>query len=258
MKKIVYIFLCLFCACSSPQSIENQTKTTVKTPSMTVANEADEKEIKQQAPTLPPANEDSLYFETLHDTAMIDLSKYDKDFIMDIKYATADNFTKQVLYDCPRGFLRKKVAKDLLNAYKEFKKLGYKIRIFDVYRPHAVQFKMWDLTPDKKYVGNPHKGSMHNRGCAVDLTLVGADGKDLDMGTAFDFFGKEAHITYKKFSKEVLKNRQIFKEVLEKNGFRALQTEWWHFSYNRNVYNILDEPIPCDEKVIVLGLICTN
>lgn len=243
MKKIGYLLFIVFFACDSPQNSENQALVATEIPTIEVANQPEE---KQKA-----ANEDSLYFETLHDTAMLDLSKYDKDFIMDIKYATADNFTKQVLYDCPRGFLRKKVARDLLNAHIAFKKLGYKIRIFDVYRPHAVQFKMWDLTPSKKYVGNPHKGSMHNRGCAVDLTLVGSDGKDLDMGTPFDFFGEASHITYTQLPKEVLKNRQVFKEILVKNGFRALQTEWWHFSYNRNVYNILNVPIPCDEKVKV-------
>ncbi|SFF44832.1 M15 family metallopeptidase [Thermoflexibacter ruber] len=201
------------------------------------------------SPHLSYTKEDSLYYETLHDTAMVELIRYDSDFMLDIKYATKDNFTKQVLYDCPRAFLRKKVAKDLLNAHKEFKKLGYRIKIFDGYRPHSVQFKMWDLTPDKRYVGNPYKGSMHNRGCAVDLTLVDNNGKELDMGTPYDFFGEEAHITYNKLPEQVLSNRRVLKQVLEKNGFRALSTEWWHFSYNRNVYNILNIPIPCQQEV---------
>ncbi|MCU0393183.1 MAG: M15 family metallopeptidase [Thermoflexibacter sp.] len=245
-SKLLYHFLFLvFLACGSKQNTNHLS--TTPSSAITFASQ------KQHEPAISEkkglATQDSLYYESLHDTAMIELVRYDSDFILDIKYATADNFTKQVLYDCPRAFLRKKVAKDLLNAHKEFKKLGYKIKIFDGYRPHSIQFKMWDLTPDKRYVGNPHKGSMHNRGCAVDLTLVDKAGKDLDMGTVYDFFGEEAHITYTNLSAEVLKNRQLLKQVLERNGFRALQTEWWHFSYNRNVYSILNKPIPCKAEI---------
>ena len=236
MKKEI-LWVCLFAFACQPSATEQENKIIQK------AN------IEPVAPTTVVANTDSIFYETLHDTAMVELKKYDKDFILDIKYATKDNFTKQVLYDCGRSFLRKKVAKDLLNAHKEFKKLGYRIKIFDGYRPHSVQFKMWDLTPDKRYVGNPYKGSMHNRGCAVDLTLVDKNGNELEMGTPYDFFGEEAHITYKKLSEKVLANRKILKQTLEKNGYRALETEWWHFSYNRNVYSILDTPIPCEEKV---------
>jgi zinc D-Ala-D-Ala dipeptidase len=239
MKKIFFIsFLFLSCHEVDESKHKNIQKATL------VPTSKNESVIGSQS-----INADSIFYETLYDTAMIELKKYDKDFILDIRYATTDNFTKQVLYDCGRSFLRKKVAKDLLNAHKEFKKLGYKIKIFDGYRPHSVQFKMWDLTPDKRYVGNPHKGSMHNRGCAVDLTLVDSNGKELDMGTPYDFFGEEAHITYQKLSKQVLDNRKLLRQVLEKNGYRALETEWWHFSYNRNVYSILNTPIPCDEKI---------
>lgn len=242
MKKIIAIISIFAFACDVPATVEQKQETIQEANLVTTTSVA-----TSQATEI--VNADSVFYETLHDTAMVELKKYDKDFVLDIKYATTDNFTKQVLYDCGRSFLRKKVAKDLLNAHKEFKKLGYRIKIFDGYRPHSVQFKMWDLTPDKRYVGNPHKGSMHNRGCAVDLTLIDSNGKEVDMGTPYDFFGEEAHITFKKLPVQVLENRKILRSILEKNGYRALETEWWHFSYNRNVYSILNRPIPCDEKV---------
>lgn len=244
MKNTLYFFLCFVFACHQSPNADQQTVVS----EATISTEKPTEEASKPIPTAYK-NEDSLYYETLHDTAMVELIRYDKDFVLDIKYATTDNFTKQLLYDCGRSFLRKKVAKDLLNAHQAFKKLGFRIKIFDGYRPHSVQFKMWDLTPDKRYVGNPYKGSMHNRGCAVDLTLVDKNGKDLTMGTVYDFFGQKAHITYTKLPKDVLENRRILKEILEKNGFRALETEWWHFSYNRNVYSILNTPIPCDVNV---------
>lgn len=180
------------------------------------------------------------------DTSMVELIKLDKDFVLDIRYATANNFTGKVLYDCPRAFLRKEVAKDFLQAHKEFKKLGYVIKIYDAYRPLSVQWRLWNNTPDKNYVADPKKGSMHNRGCAIDMSLVDAKTKkELDMGTEYDFFGIEAHISHEpKLSAQVQQNRKMMREVMAKYGFTMIKTEWWHFSYKRT-YPVSDTPIPC-------------
>ena len=153
------------------------------------------------------------------------------DFVYEIKYATPDNFLKQAVYDCGECYLRKSTAEALVKANEAFKQLGYRIKLFDCYRPLSVQKKMWKILPGTHYVANPAKGSKHNRGAAVDLTLVDAQGKELNMGTPFDFFGKEAHHTYTQHSKEVLENRKLLKETLDKYNFKSIYSEWWHYEY---------------------------
>ena len=153
------------------------------------------------------------------------------DFVYELKYATPDNFLKQAVYDCGECYLRKSTAEALVKANEAFKQLGYRIKLFDCYRPLSVQKKMWKILPGTHYVANPAKGSKHNRGAAVDLTLVDAQGKELNMGTPFDFFGKEAHHTYTQHSKEVLENRKLLKETLNKYNFKSIYSEWWHYEY---------------------------
>ena len=153
------------------------------------------------------------------------------DFVYELKYATPDNFLKQAVYDCGECYLRKSTAEALVKANEAFKQLGYRIKLFDCYRPLSVQKKMWKILPGTHYVANPAKGSKHNRGAAVDLTLVDAQGKELNMGTPFDFFGKEAHQTYTQHSKEVLENRKLLKETLDKYNFKSIYSEWWHYEY---------------------------
>ena len=153
------------------------------------------------------------------------------DFVYELKYATPDNFLKQAVYDCGECYLRKSTAEALVKANKAFIQLGYRIKLFDCYRPLSVQKKMWKILPGTHYVANPAKGSKHNRGAAVDLTLVDAEGKELNMGTPFDFFGKEAHHTYTQHSKEVLENRKLLKETLDKYNFKSIYSEWWHYEY---------------------------
>lgn len=153
------------------------------------------------------------------------------DFVYELKYATPDNFLKQAVYDCGECYLRKSTAEALVKANKDFIQLGYRIKLFDCYRPLSVQKKMWKILPGTHYVANPAKGSKHNRGAAVDLTLVDAQGKELNMGTPFDFFGKEAHHTYTEHTKEVLENRKLLKETLNKYNFKSIYSEWWHYEY---------------------------
>ena len=159
------------------------------------------------------------------------LKDLSSDFVYELKYATPDNFLKQAVYDCGECYLRKSTAEALVKANEAFKQLGYRIKLFDCYRPLSVQKKMWKILPGTHYVANPAKGSKHNRGAAVDLTLVDAEGKELNMGTPFDFFGKEAHHTYTQHSKEVLENRKLLKETLDKFNFKSIYSEWWHYEY---------------------------
>ena len=169
------------------------------------------------------------------------LRSLSNDFVFDMKYATPDNFLKQAVYDCGECYLRKSTAKALVKANEEFKSLGYRIKLFDCYRPLSVQKKMWKILPGTHYVANPAKGSKHNRGAAVDLTLVDAQGKELDMGTPFDFFGKKAHHTCKTLPKKVLENRKLLKDVLNKYNFKSIFSEWWHYEYRPEMQSKVED-----------------
>jgi len=171
------------------------------------------------------------FITTAQQTDFVLLKSLSSDFVFDMKYATPDNFLKQAVYECGECYLRKKTAEALVKANEEFKTLGYRIKLFDCYRPLEVQKKMWKILPGTHYVANPAKGSKHNRGAAVDLTLVDKDGKELDMGTPFDFFGEKAHHTCTTLSKKVLKNRKLLKDILNKYNFKSIYSEWWHYEY---------------------------
>jgi len=170
-------------------------------------------------------------------------------FLLDIKYATKDNFTKKVIYDCEACFLRPEVAQALINAQKEIEeKYGYGIKLLDCYRPRPFQQRLWDIMPDKNYVAPPAQGSMHSRGTAIDLTLVDAHGKELDMGTPFDYFGEEAHQDYKGHSDSVNRHRYILRSTMKKFGLEQIRTEWWHYSYRAKSYPLEDWLWPCNSN----------
>lgn len=171
------------------------------------------------------------FITTAQQTDFVLLKSLSSDFVFDMKYATPDNFLKQAVYECGECYLRKKTAEALVKANEEFKTLGYRIKLFDCYRPLEVQKKMWKILPGTHYVANPAKGSKHNRGAAVDLTLVDKDSKELDMGTPFDFFGEKAHHTCTTLPKKVLDNRKLLKDILNKYNFKSIYSEWWHYEY---------------------------
>jgi D-alanyl-D-alanine dipeptidase len=167
---------------------------------------------------------------TIADSTFVNLSNYSADFVYDMRYATSDNFLKSKVYDCPVCYLRLKTVKALIEANQKFIKKGYRIKIFDCYRPLDIQKKMWAIVSNPEYVANPKKGSIHNRGGAVDITLVDASGKELDMGTTFDFFGIEASHDYENLSNEIKANRKLLKNTMIKSDFRILESEWWHYN----------------------------
>jgi zinc D-Ala-D-Ala dipeptidase len=153
--------------------------------------------------------------------------------VFDLKYATKKNFTKTKLYPKVKtSYLRRDAAVAFRNATLEARTMGYRIKIFDAYRPYSVTQKMWDLINDERYVANPANGSGHNKGTTVDITLVDAEtGVEIDMGTAFDDFTEAASHGYTNLSESVKKNRNILKSLMEKHGFKAFESEWWHYSF---------------------------
>ena len=180
--------------------------------------------------------------------ALVDLEDLSSGFSFEIRYATSDNFIGEILYDCGKCLLRGEVAEAILKANEYFFEKGYRIRIYDCYRPLDVQKKMWEKVPRATYVGNPYgNGSIHNRGAAIDLTLETLEGCHVEMGTDYDHFGRAAHIDNYGFSEEILANRKLLLDGMQKFGFSPIRTEWWHFSFRRNKsYSILNSPLPCD------------
>ncbi len=172
----------------------------------------------------------SIALENVSDTTFVNLKSVSPDLLIDMKYATKDNFMKQVVYDCEDCYLRYKTIKYLIEANRDFIKKGYRLKIFDCYRPLDIQKKMWEIVPNADYVADPKKGSVHNRGGAVDVTLIDANGKELDMGTPFDFFGEAASHHYQNLPEEVKKNRLLLKETMLQHNFRSFDSEWWHYN----------------------------
>lgn len=167
------------------------------------------------------------------------LSKYnleelseEENFILDIIYSTPDNFVGRVLYDEPICILRKSTKDKLVNANNELITLGYKIKIWDAFRPLEYQRHMWEYFPDERFVTNPDKGnSNHCKGSAVDVTLCTLDGNEVSMPTLFDHFGEESfRANYNLCNEEARKNVLLLENVMIKHGFIPFETEWWHFN----------------------------
>ena len=163
---------------------------------------------------------------------LLEIRKYIPDIKLDIRYAYTNNFAKQAVYKQARAFARLPVIKALKNAQGELKKSGLGLKIFDGYRPYSVTVKFFDIASDKNFVANPKDGSRHNRGCAIDLTLINLQtGKELSMPTPYDSFAVEASSDFMDLPADVIKNRGILRSVMENNGFKVLENEWWHFDF---------------------------
>lgn len=174
-------------------------------------------------------------YKNIPRTALVNIKEFMSDAVVEIPYATTENFIGKKVYPCSECLLRYEAAKAIKTANDTFMQYGYRIKFLDCYRPVSVQRKMWEILPNPVYVANPNKsGSMHNRGTAIDLTLIDKDGNELDMGTAFDHFGPEAAPTYTALPENVLANRKLLAEKLLALGFQGINSEWWHFSYRPN------------------------
>lgn len=148
---------------------------------------------------------------------------------VDLKYATADNFTGQIVYDFQCCLLLREAALRLRDVQDELETMGLGLKIWDGYRPVAAQWKFWELVPDERYVSDPRKGGRHTRGTAVDVTLITKEGQELLMPSAFDDFSEKAHRNYMDAPPEAIQNRELLQRVMENHGFVGLKTEWWHF-----------------------------
>jgi len=174
-------------------------------------------------------------------TDLVNVWKSDTTIILDIRYATTNNFTGKQVYDEAKFFLRTEPAQKILEVQKELKTLGLGLKIFDGYRPLSVQKKFWELVPDERYVADPKKGSRHNRGAAVDLTLIDKNGNEISMPTQYDDFTDKASRSYMDFPAQIIINRKFLEDIMAKHGFTGMPSEWWHFDYQGwEKYDVLD------------------
>ncbi len=164
------------------------------------------------------------------------------DVDIDIKYATADNFTGKPVYRTAGCYLHPEAAESLQKAIALAKPLGLRLLIFDTYRPTEAQWKLWEHTPDPSFLADPAKGSPHSRGVAVDLTLLTPEGQALDMGTAFDAFTPLSHHGRTDISLEAQKNRLLLMGIMTTAGWDFYRNEWWHYQlfHSRN-YPLLSD-----------------
>jgi D-alanyl-D-alanine dipeptidase len=166
------------------------------------------------------------------DLELVEIKKAIPSVVLDIKYATTDNFMKEVMYKKPRAFARKPVVEKLKLIQAALNKDGYGLKIYDGYRPYDVTVLFYEKASDKNFVANPAKGSKHNRGCAIDLSIIDLKtGKDVPMPTPYDSFEAAAAATYTNLLPQIIKNRNYLIKIMEANGFKVLAHEWWHFDF---------------------------
>ena len=192
--------------------------------------------------------------QKLNQAGLVDPTRSDPSILLDLRYATTNNFTGRKVYPSGRCFLRKDVAERLLKVQAQLRKQGLGLKLYDCYRPFSVQEAFWRIMPDERYVGRPLrengviiKSSQHNRGAAVDLTLVDSQGSELPMPTGFDDFTSAAHRGSAKPGSVAANNAELLERVMTAQGFIPLATEWWHFDgpgFER--YKPLDLPLPAD------------
>lgn len=168
---------------------------------------------------------------------LVNIKEYIPNIYLDIRYATTNNFTGIAVYNKADAYTRLPVIRKLQLVQNELNAKGLGLKIFDGYRPYDITLKFWDLIGDTNYVASPWSGSRHNRGCAIDLTLIDLQTqKELKMPTDFDDFSENAHPNNNNFSEDIINNRKLLIDIMSKYGFTVYPTEWWHFDYNGYQY----------------------
>jgi D-alanyl-D-alanine dipeptidase len=170
--------------------------------------------------------------KTNAENELVNLANYIPAVVLDIRYATTNNFTGEKIYNLPRAYARKPVAEALKKIQADLKPQGLGLKIFDGYRPYSATVKFYEVYRDTTYVASPYKGSRHNRGCALDLTLIDLKtGKELQMPTEWDSFKKEAWPSTPVADPKIRANRKLLIDAMEKHGFKVNSSEWWHFDF---------------------------
>jgi D-alanyl-D-alanine dipeptidase len=202
---------------------------------------------KQSEPAKPKSRDAEPKAAPTLPGGLVELTALDPSVRLDIRYATANNFTGKQLYTQPRAFLAKPAAEALLRAHRAAQQQGFGLTVYDAYRPWRVTKALWDATPPgpkRNYVANPKRGSKHNRGCAVDLTLHALEsGAQVAMPSGYDEFTPRAHRSFTSAPAQALAHRDLLEAIMEAQGFRGASNEWWHFDFSGwQDYPVLDVP----------------
>lgn len=165
------------------------------------------------------------------DDELVEVIDYIPTLYVDLKYATTDNFTGQIIYDFFDARLRYGTVVKLAAVQAQLAQQGYSLKIWDAYRPVSAQFKLWNICPNPVYVSDPNKGfSKHSRGNTIDVTLVKADGSEIEMPSGFDDFTALADRDYSDVSKTARVNVRLLEDTMTAGGFKGYSGEWWHYS----------------------------
>jgi len=202
-------------------------------------------EHKDKAANLRIISDISAYNKLVNEDSsnqLVNLEKIIPGIILDIRYATENNFTGEQIYNSPKAFVRKPVAEALAIIQKELNEEGLGLKVFDAYRPYTATVKFYEVYPDTNFVAAPWKGSVHNRGCAVDITLINLKtNKQLEMPTPFDDFTVKASHSFNDLPKKALKNRQTLRDIMTEHGFQIYEAEWWHYGFKGwEKYELMD------------------
>lgn len=245
LKFILILTLVLLCTGCTSQNASNQnsedkyqvSESTEKSETMGGESEIQDteeissSEISSQGDVNGTQQDENIQKVIPADDDMVLILDYIPDMVIDLKYATTDNFTGQVIYDNDDAYLRYGTVKKLMQVQNELKAKGYKLVLWDGYRPVEAQFKLWNICPNPNYVSNPNNGfSKHSRGNTVDITIVTLDEQTVEMPTGFDDFTKEADREYSDVSATAAANSQMLEDIMTKAGFKGYRGEWWHYS----------------------------
>lgn len=232
MKRILIILLALLMLTGCRKQVVQETVPVVET---TAAIQTETSVPVTEAPTVPPTTEpetlSTLPPEPESDDVFVRVLDYIPTAVQELRYATENNFTGQVIYPFEDAYLRYGTVRKLKLVSDDLAELGLYIKIWDGFRPVSAQFTLWEVYPDPTYVANPNKGySSHSRGNTIDLTLVDENGVELEMPTGFDDFTQKADRNYSDCTETAANNSQLLELLMEKHGFTGYYGEWWHYS----------------------------
>ncbi|HWK56822.1 MAG TPA: M15 family metallopeptidase [Parapedobacter sp.] len=218
---VAAVFLAVSCAPPSPKEAYQQ---------------------KYGAPTVSTVEEYRRQVAQNPDRELVDLRAYLPDAVFDVVYATSRNFMGEPVYTSPGAYLCRPAAVALQAVQAELAEMGYGLKIWDAYRPYRVTVAFYEHVLDSTFAASPYTGSKHNRGCAVDLTLIDkATGEELAMPTLFDEFTPKAHVDFSDLPAAVLQNRELLIRTMASHGFTVYADEWWHFDFRDwEQYGLMD------------------
>lgn len=181
------------------------------------------------------------------DDTFVRVADYIPGIVIDLKYATEDNFTGSVIYDFSDAYLRYGTVKKLAEVQEELRNMDMGLKIWDAFRPVSAQFQLWEVYPVSTYVANPNTGfSSHSRGNTVDITLVDSNGDEIQMPTGFDDFSLMANRDYSDCDEVSASHAMLLENLMRDHDFKPYSGEWWHFADNTSyaVEDIFEPPAP--------------